>query len=139
MSDPLQAALKVASSGLTAQSTRLRVVAENLANAQSTGKTAGADPYTRKAVHFESVLDERRDADLVAVEHIGLYRSPYRVEYDPGHPAADARGFVKLPNVDPLVELADMREATRSYSANVQAIRQAREMAAMTLDLLKPT
>jgi flagellar basal-body rod protein FlgC len=139
MSDPLQAALKVASSGLTAQSTRLRVMAKNLANAQSTCRTAGADPYTRKAVHFESALDDGLDADLVTVERIDLYRSPYRVEYDPGHPAADARGFVKLPNVDPLIELADMREATRSYSANVQAIRQAREMVAMTLELLKPS
>lgn len=137
MFDPLQATLRIGASGLQAQSARLRVVSENLANAESTGKTPGADPYTRKTISFESEVDEAAGTNLVKVSDIGRYRSPYRVEHSPGHPAADATGFVKKPNVDMLVELADMREANRSYEANLQTIKQAREMIAMTIDLLR--
>ena len=139
MLDPLQASLKIAASGLEAQSTRLRVVSENLANAQSTGKTPGADPYTRKTISFESELDEAMGANLVKVDGIERDRSPFRIEHDPGHPAADANGYVKLPNVNMLVEMADMREANRSYEANLQVIKQAREMISMTIDLLRST
>jgi len=137
--DPLQVSLKVGASGLEAQSKRLRVLSENLANAQSTGKTPGADPYTRKTVSFESEVDEATGASLVKVAGIDRQRSPYRIEHSPGHPAADAKGFVKLPNVDIMVEIADMREANRSYEANLQVIKQAREMVAMTIDLLRST
>jgi flagellar basal-body rod protein FlgC len=139
MFDPLQVALKIGSSGLEAQSKRLRVVSENLANAQSTGKTPGADPYTRKTISFESEVDDAMGASLVKVAGIDRHHSPYRIEHNPGHPAADANGFVKLPNVDMLVEVADMREANRSYEANLQVIKQAREMIAMTIDLLRST
>ena len=139
MFDPLQVTLKIGSSGLEAQSKRLRVVSENLANAQSTGKTPGADPYTRKTISFESEVDDAMGASLVKVAGIDRHHSPYRVEHNPGHPAADANGFVKLPNVDMLVEVADMREANRSYEANLQVIKQAREMIAMTIDLLRST
>ncbi len=139
MFDPLQVSLKVGASGLEAQSKRLRVLSENLANAQSTGKTPGADPYTRKTVSFESEVDEATGASLVKVAGIDRQRSPYRIEHSPGHPAADAKGFVKLPNVDIMVEIADMREANRSYEANLQVIKQAREMVAMTIDLLRST
>lgn len=137
MFDPLQVTLKIGSSGLEAQSKRLRVVSENLANAQSTGRVPGADPYTRKTISFESEVDDAMGANLVKVAGIDRHRSPYRVEHNPGHPAADANGYVKLPNVDVLVEVADMREANRSFEANLQVIKQAREMISMTIDLLR--
>ncbi|MBX9682617.1 MAG: flagellar basal body rod protein FlgC [Hyphomicrobium sp.] len=137
MFDPLQAAMKTASYALSAQSTRMRVVSENLANAESTGKAPGADPYQRKTVNFESVMDDALGIDVVQVGRVSADKAPFRTEYDPGHVAADAKGMVKLPNVDMMVELADMREAMRSYSANTLIIKQAREMVSMTVDLLR--
>jgi flagellar basal-body rod protein FlgC len=136
MFDPLQSTMKIGASGLEAQSKRLRVISENLANAQSTGRTPGSDPYTRKVISFESEVDEAA-GNMVKVTAIDLHRSPYRIEHQPGHPAADANGYVKLPNVDVLVEVADMREANRSYEANLQVIKQARDMIAMTIDMLR--
>src|SRR5690606_491112 len=108
MIDPLQVSLKIAASGLEAQSKRVRIVSENLANAQSTGNTPGADPYTRKTISFETEVDRITGANLVRVESIDFDRSPYRIEHDPGHPAADAGGYVKLPNVNMLLEMADI-------------------------------
>jgi flagellar basal-body rod protein FlgC len=137
MIDPIKVAIQVASSGLEAQSRRMLVVSENLANATTTGSTPGAQPYTRKTVSFESVLDDVSGANLVKVDRVDTDKRPYRVEYDPGHPAADADGNVKLPNVDMLVELADMRESNRSYEANLQVIKQARALSSMTIDLLR--
>jgi flagellar basal-body rod protein FlgC len=137
--DPLQAALKIGASGLEAQSTRLRVVSENLANAQSTGTTPGAEPYARKIISFESELDEATGANGVKVAGIDRQRTQFRTEYNPGHAAADAKGYVKMPNVDVMVEVADMREANRSYEANLQVIKQARELIAMTIDMLRST
>jgi flagellar basal-body rod protein FlgC len=137
MIDPLQVSLKIAASGLQVQSKRLRVVSENLANAQSTGRTPGADPYTRKTISFETEVDRITGANFVRIDSIERDRAPYRIEHDPGHPAADENGFVKLPNVNILVEMADMREANRSYEANLQVIKQAREMISMTIDLLR--
>jgi flagellar basal-body rod protein FlgC len=137
MADPMQVALKVAASGLEAQSRRMLIVSENLANASTTGDTPGAAPYTRKTVSFESALDNASGANLVQVDRVDLDKKPYRVEYDPGHPAADANGNVKLPNVDMLVELADMRETNRSYEANLQVVKQARSLISMTIDLLR--
>ena len=137
MTDPLIAASRAAANGLFAQSTRMRVVSENIANSDSTGKTAGADPYRRKTVNFESVADDVSGVDLVKVEDISQDQAPFRTEYMPGHPAADAKGMVKLPNVDMLTELADMREASRSYTANTQVIKQVREIVSMTIDLLR--
>lgn len=139
MQDPLQATLGVGASGLRAQSKRIRVVSENLANMQSTGRTPGADPYVRKTISFESELDEASRANQVKVSGVDQPRTAFRMEHIPGHPAADAQGYVKLPNVDMLVELADLREANRSYEANLQVIKQAREMIAMTIDLLRNT
>jgi len=135
--DPLQVALKVAASGLEVQSKRVRIVAENMANAQSTGNTPGAAPYTRKTISFETEVDHLTGANFVRVESIDFDSSPYPIEHDPGHPAADAKGYVRLPNVNILVEMADMREASRTYEANLQVIRQAREMISMTIDLLR--
>jgi flagellar basal-body rod protein FlgC len=139
MSDPLLASAKAASHGLFAQSTRMRVLSENIANAESTGKTPGADPYQRKIVTFQSLMDDDAGVDLVDVDEITRDKAPFRTEYMPGHPAADDKGYVKLPNVDMLVELADMREASRSYTANTQVIKQVRELVSMTIDLLRPS
>jgi len=135
--DPLQISLRIAASGLQAQSTRLRVVSENIANAQSTGPTAGADPYARKTVSFDSAVDRASGANLVEVKSIGVDRTPFKLEHDPGNPAADENGMVKMPNVDLLVELADMREANRSYEANLQVAKQSADMLAQTIALMK--
>jgi flagellar basal-body rod protein FlgC len=137
MADPMQVAIKVAASGLQAQSRRMLVVSENLANANSSGNTPGADPYTRKTVSFESQLDQVTGAALVNASRVDTDSKPFRIEHDPSHPAADAYGNVKLPNVDSLVELADMRETNRSYEANLQVVKQARSMISMTIDLLR--
>ncbi len=137
MSDPMRVALQVAASGIEAQSRRMLVVSENLANQNSTGNTPGADPYTRKTVSFASELDDTLGASLVRVDRIDLDQAPFRLEHDPGHPAADENGYVKMPNVDLMVELADMREANRSYEANLQVVKQARSLINMTLDLLR--
>jgi flagellar basal-body rod protein FlgC len=137
MIDPLAAAIRVAGSGLQAQSARLRIVAENLANAQSTGPTPGSDPYARKTVTFESELDGVAGVELVKVKRFGVDSRPFRVEHDPGNPAADSNGLVKLPNVDIIMEMADLREANRSYEANLQVIKQSSNLSSMTLDLLR--
>jgi flagellar basal-body rod protein FlgC len=137
MIDPIEAAISVATSGLEAHSTRMRVISENLANSESTGSTPGANPYTRKTVTFTDEMDQATGVDMVKVGSIGYDRSPYRVEYDPGNPAADANGFIKLPNVNLITEMADMREANRSYSANIQVVKQARELYSMTVDLMR--
>lgn len=137
MIDPLRASLRLAASGLEVQSKRLTLVSENMANVESTGKTPGSDPYTRKTISFESELDEASGANLVKVSSIDPDEAPFRIEHRPGHPAADAEGYVKLPNVNVLVELADMREANRSYQANLQVVKQTREMISLTLDLLR--
>ncbi|SDR61193.1 flagellar basal-body rod protein FlgC [Rhizobiales bacterium GAS191] len=137
MIDPLQASLRIAGSGLEAQSARLRVVSENMANAQSTGATPGANPFARKTITFEGEMDRAVGTKLVHVKSIGTDKSPFRIEHDPGNPAADKDGFVKLPNVNMLVEMADMREANRSYEANLQVIKQTRDLVTMTIDLLK--
>lgn len=137
MIDPLQASVQIASSGLEAQSDRLRIVSENLANANSTGRTPGADPYRRKTVTFASEMDRAAGVRVVKIKDLGVDRSPFRVEYEPNHPAAGEDGYVKLPNVNMLIEMADMRETNRSYEANLQVVKQTRSMVAMTIDLLK--
>ena len=137
MLDSLQASLAIAGSGLEAQSTRMRIVSENLANANSTGRTSGSDPYQRKTVTFDAEMDRAAGSRLVKVKEVGTDTSPFRVEYDPGHPAADKAGYVKLPNVNMLIEMADMREVNRSYEANLQIVKQVRSMFGMTIDLLR--
>ena len=137
MPDPLQTALHIAASGLQAQSMRLRVVSENIANAQSTGPTPGANPYARQTVSFESEMDRTLGANLVEVKSIGVDSTPFKLERDPGNPAADENGMVKMPNVDVLVELADMREANRSYEANLQVAKQSADMLNTAVSLMK--
>jgi flagellar basal-body rod protein FlgC len=139
MLDSLQASLAIASSGLEAQSTRMRIVSENLANANSTGRTSGSDPYQRKTVTFDAAMDRAAGAQLVKIREFGVDHAPFRVDYDPGHPAADKSGYVKLPNVNMMIEMADMREVNRSYEANLQIVKQVRSMFGMTIDLLKGT
>jgi len=137
MSDPLSMALQVAATGMDAQSMRLRIVSENLANAQTTGPVAGSDPYRRKLVNFAVELDRASGAAMVDADKIDYDQSDFTVQYDPGNPAADEDGMVKMPNVNILVEMADMREANRAYEANLQTVRQARELISMTIDLLR--
>lgn len=135
--DALSAALKVAASGLEAQSQRVRVVSENLANAQSTGNTPGAEPYQRKTITFAAELDRQSGGSMVEVQDVGRDHTPYPLEFAPGHQAADENGYVRMPNVNMLVEMADMREANRSYEANLQVVKQARELISMTIDLMR--
>ena len=137
MIDPLAASTRFASAGMEAQSLRLRIAAENVANAQSVGDGPGADPYVRKTVTFRAAMDRALGSASVAVQKVGTDDAPFRIERDPGNPAADAEGNVKLPNVNMLVEMADIREANRSYEANVQVIKQARAMVASVIDLLR--
>lgn len=135
MNDPLDASARFAWSGLAAQSARMKVVSENMANAESTGTAPGSDPYRRKTVSFERVIDG--ETYTSAPVNVGRDKSAFRTEYRPGHPAADESGHVKLPNVNMMIEMADMREAVRTYTANTQVIKQVREMVSMTVDLLR--
>jgi flagellar basal-body rod protein FlgC len=132
---PPNTAMAVAASALKAQQARMRVIAENLANASSTAKTPGGDPYRRQVPVFRPVqVEGGQGVRMVKVEPD---RSDFKSEYEPGHPSADAKGYVKMPNVDPLVEALDMREAQRAYEANLNVIETARAMDNRTLDLLR--
>ncbi|MBW8269833.1 flagellar basal body rod protein FlgC [Caldovatus aquaticus] len=133
----LERALRISAAGMQAQSVRLRVVAENLANRESTGQTPGADPYRRKTVVFANRLDRALGAATVRVARIGAQPGAFPERYDPGHPAADARGYVKEPNVDSLVEMMDMREAQRSYMANLAVLETTRGMLARAIEALR--
>lgn len=137
--DPLNAIASIAASGMRAQAERLRVVSENVANADSTGGSPGADPYRRKTISFgQMVAGAGGGSDVgVRVTDIGHDMTAFAVKYDPGNPAADARGFVKMPNVNPIIEMADMREASRSYEANVNMLSEGRKMEQQMIDLLK--
>ena len=122
---------------MEAQGNRLRVVAENLANVDSTGSTPGATPYQRKTITFKNVLDRELGIEKVTVASYGVDSSPFKKKYEPGHPAADSAGYVLYPNVESAVELVDMHEAQRAYEANVDVIDVSRSMISQTLDLLK--
>ncbi|TCT13539.1 flagellar basal-body rod protein FlgC [Tepidamorphus gemmatus] len=129
--------MKIAASGLRAQSARMRVISENLANANSTALDPGGDPYRRQIPSFKSTFDRELQANVVEPGRTRLDRSEFTLRYEPGHPAADANGYVKLPNVNTLVEMTDMREAQRSYEANLNVVRSARSMLMRTLDILR--
>ncbi len=135
--DDLKASSEIASKGMKAQATRLRVISENLANADSTSEVAGGEPYRRKLVTFRNQLDKALGADTVKVRKILNDKSKLPSKYDPAHPAANAQGYVLQPNVNPLIEMMDMREAQRSYEANMNVISTSRQMVAKTLELLK--
>ena len=133
----LMKTLMIAASGLKAQSGRMRIIAENLANAGSTATTPDGDPYRRKMVTFENVFNRELGANEVRTGRITLDKTDFSTRHDPGHPAADERGYVKMPNVSSLVEMMDMRQAQRSYEANLNVVRSARGMAMRTLDILR--
>lgn len=131
-------AITLSSHGMKAQSTRVRVISENLANADTAAAQPNENPYTRKTITFKNVLDRQIDANTVEVSKIrDDTKKPYPVKYMPDHPGADASGYVKMPNVDSVVELMDMREAQRSYEANLGLMDQSRSMINRTIDLLR--
>ena len=127
----------IAASGLRAQAGRMRVISENIANADSTGQSPGADPYRRKVITFSSQLDRALDADVVKLGQVKPDTTDFKTRYEPGHPAADTNGYVKYPNVNTLVEMTDMRDAQRSYQANINVITATRRMLQRTIDILK--
>lgn len=130
-------AFLIGGAGLEAQGNRLRVIAQNLANADSTGQTPGATPYQRKTITFKNVLDRELGIEKVTVATYGVDSSPFKKKYEPGHPGADEQGYVLYPNVEPAIEMVDLHEAQRAYEANVNVIDVSRSMIAQTLGLLK--
>jgi flagellar basal-body rod protein FlgC len=133
----LDRALRISSAGMQAQSARLRVVAENLANRDSTGESPGADAYRRKTISFAGRMDRTLGAATVQVRRIGTEPGDQPQRYDPSHPAADERGYVKTPNVNSLIEVMDMREAQRSYNANLAVLEATRGMLTRTIESLR--
>jgi len=129
--------MAIAASGLRAQAGRMRIISENIANADSTPTAPGADPYRRKVPTFQLEFDRALDANVVELGQPQPDKSDFRLKYEPGHPAADANGNVKYPNVNSMVEMTDMREAQRSYEANINVITATRRMLQRTIDILK--
>jgi flagellar basal-body rod protein FlgC len=129
--------LKIAATGLHAQNARMRIIAENIANADSAGKTPDEDPYRRRIPTFQAVMDADAGGQIVEIGKIALDQSDFESRYEPGHPAADARGYVKYPNINTLVESMDMREAQRTYEANLNVVTVTRSMLGRTIDILK--
>ncbi len=133
----LEKTLYVSASGLNAQSHRMRVIAENLANANSVARSPDQDPYRRKVITFKNVLDRELGINKVEVDRITRDRSEFGLSYQPGHPAADRFGYVRTPNVKSLIEVNDMREAQRSYEANLRVIEATKRMLRNTVELLR--
>ena len=129
--------LQIAASGLHAQIGRMRIITENIANADSTATTPGGDPYRRKIVTFNSELDHALGADVVKLGRVKTDKSDFRIKHEPGNPAADANGDVKYPNVNTLVELTDLRDAQQSYQSDLNVITATRRMLQRTIDILK--
>jgi len=135
--DDLLKTLRISAAGMKAQGTRLRVISENVANADSLPQKPGEKPYRRRVVTFKSELDRSTGLASVRVDHIRPDRSEFQKRYDPTHPAADADGYVLKPNVNPLIEMMDMREAQRSYEANLNVIRASKTMLNETIGVLR--
>jgi flagellar basal-body rod protein FlgC len=133
----LSQALSISASGMNAQTERLRVIAENLANQDSTGSSPGVTPYRRKTTVFENHLDRSAGVSTVRVKSVSTDNSPFPQKYDPSNPSADTKGYVSQPNVNSFVEMMDMREAERSYSANLNVMQTSRSMLNRVIDLLK--
>ena len=129
--------MAIAASGLRSQAGRMRIISENIANADSTPTTPGADPYRRKIPTFQSEVDRSLDVKLVGLGRTRIDNSDFRLKYEPGNPAADKNGNVRYPNVNALLEMSDMREAQRSYEANINVISATRRMLQRTIDILK--
>ena len=137
MAGNLSVSADIAVSGMKAQAERLRVISENMANADSVGIRPGEDPYRRQVVTFKNYVDEATGAQLVKVDKVLPDRSPFQMKYMPDHPAANAEGYVAMPNVNPLVEMMDMKEAQRSYDSKMSMMQTARYMNIKILDVLK--
>lgn len=133
----MQTALDISAHGMQAQTDRLRVIAQNLANVDTTGGAPGAVPYRRKTITFRDVMDRSVGADVVQVANIGTDPTPFPRKYDPSNPAADARGYVQTPNVNSFVEVMDMRAAERGYQANLAVMQTTRGMLTRTIEMLK--
>ncbi|AUG52026.1 flagellar basal body rod protein FlgC [Thalassospira marina] len=133
----LYRAFQISAAGMKAQGTRLRVAAENMANAESLPTRAGEDPYRRKILTFKNVMDRETGVDLVKVNKVYDDKSPFGLKYEPSHPAANAQGYVQTPNVEPMIEMMDLREAQRSYEANLNVIQSSRSMLLQTLDIIR--
>ncbi len=136
MSD-LSVTSDIAVSGMKAQSERLRIISENMANAESVGIRPGEEPYRRQVVTFKNYVDKQTGAEMVKVDKVVKDQSPFVKKYAPNHPAADAQGYVSMPNVNTLVEMMDMKEAQRAYEANLTMVQTARDMNSKVLDILK--
>ncbi|MBT3992149.1 MAG: flagellar basal body rod protein FlgC [Rhodospirillaceae bacterium] len=137
MADDLISSFRISAAGMKVQGERLRVISQNIANSDSLPTEPGQNPYQRKTITFKNALDRDLDMKLVEVSRIGKDRSDFVKKYDPNHPAADKQGYVLAPNINKLVEMMDMREAQRSYEANLSAIRTSRAMLNKTLELLR--
>lgn len=137
MNNNLSISADIAFSGMKAQSERLRIISENMANAESVGIRPGEDPYRRQVVTFKNYVDAETGAEMVKVDKVIKDQSQFIKKYEPNHPAADEAGYVTLPNVNPLVEIMDMKEAQRAYDANLTMVQTARGMNSQVLDILK--
>ena len=133
----LYKSMAVSAAGMKAQGTRLKVIAENIANVNTTAETPGDLPYRRKVVTFQNALDRQMGVDTVRVAKIDVDKKDFERRYDPSHPSADADGYVLMPNVNTVIEAMDMREAQRTYEANLNAIDSARQMLSRTIDILR--
>ena len=129
--------IAIAASGLRAQSGRMRIIAENVANSDSTAATPGSEPYRRKIATFKNEMDRALEIPVVTLGRVRTDPSDFRIKHEPGHPNADENGNVKYPNVNALVEMTDMREAQRSYEANINVISASRRMIQRTIEILK--
>ncbi len=129
--------LYIAASGMKAQGDRLRIVSQNIANADSLGRKPGEEPYRRKVIAFRNVLDREMNVDLVKVAEYGYDKSPFGKKFDPSHPAADEEGYVLTPNVNPMIEMIDMRESRRGYEANMNVIEVSKSMLMQTIQLIR--
>ena len=129
--------IQISASGLRAQGVRMRIIAENIANASTKPLAPDMDPYRRKLVSFKNELDREIGARTVSIAGISKDQTEFTKRFEPGHPGADREGYVKIPNVNAMIELMDMREAQRSYKANIKVIEAAKRMMMRTIDMLK--
>lgn len=137
MPNVLGTSADIAVSGMKAQAERLKVIAQNMANADSVSTTPGGEPYRRQVASFQNYVDQSTGAQMVRVDKIVPDNSQFDKKYEPANPGADANGYVLLPNVNPLIEMMDMKEAQRAYDANMNMMKTAREMNSAALDILK--
>ncbi len=137
MAENLMVSADIAASGMRAQAERLKVIAQNMANADSVPTEPGKEPYRRQVPSFQNYVDAETGAQMVRVDKIVKDRSEFEKQYAPNHPGADAKGYISLPNVNPLIEMMDMKEAQRAYDANLNMLKTAREMNSSVLDILK--